>query len=96
MRVASKGVAVKPVPEDLLAFVKQTAPPEAEVVPLTWAFEDEDYNIAIVMPDTVERLEARQIEDRLIDTVMDYDAAHGTFTLCMVWHQREKTLAGIH
>jgi len=49
-----------------------------------------------VMPDTVERLEARQIEDRLIDTVMGYDAAHGTFTLCMVWPQREKALAGIH
>jgi hypothetical protein len=48
------------------------------------------------MPDTVDRLEARQIEDRLIDTVMDYDAAHGTFTLCMVWHQRDKALAGFH
>jgi len=48
------------------------------------------------MSDTVERLEARQIEDRLIDAVMDYDAAHGTFTLCMVWPQRDKALAGIH
>ena len=86
----------KPVPQDLLELVQKTAPPEAEVVPLSWAYEDEDYNIAIVMPDTVERLEARQIEDRLIDAVMDYDAAHGTYTLCMVWPQRDKTLAGIH
>jgi hypothetical protein len=86
----------KPVPQDLLELVQKTAPPEADVVPLSWAYEDEDYNIAIVMPDTVERLEARQIEDRLIDAVMDYDAAHGTFTLCMVWHQRDKALAGIH
>lgn len=87
---------MSPVPQDLLALVQKTAPPEAEVVPLPWAFEDEDYNIAIVMPDTVDRLEARQIEDRLIDAVMDYDAAHGTFTLCMVWHQRDKALAGMH
>jgi hypothetical protein len=86
----------KPVPGDLLELVQKTAPPEAHVVPLSWAYEDEDYNIAIVMPDTVDRLEARQIEDRLIDTVMDYDAAHGTFTLCMVWHQRDKALAGFH
>lgn len=85
----------KPIPQDLLELVQKTAPPEAEVVPLSWAYEDEDYNIAIVMPDTVERLEARQIEDRLIDAVMDYDAAHGTFTLCMVWREREKVHAGV-
>jgi len=85
----------KPVPQDLLELVQKTAPPEADVVPLSWAYEDEDYNIAIVMPDTVDRLEARQIEDRLIDAVMDYDAAHGTFTLCRVWHQREMARAGV-
>ena len=61
----------KPVPRDLLELVQKTAPPEAHVVPLSWAYEDEDYNIAIVMPDTVERLEARQIEDRLIDVAID-------------------------
>src|SRR6266704_2238989 len=87
--------SVQPVPEDLLALVKQTAPPEADVVPLLWAYEDEDYNIAIVMPDTVDRLEAREIEDRLIDVVMDYDAAHGTYPLCMVWREREKVHAGV-
>ena len=86
----------KPVPRDLLELVQKTAPPEANVVPLSWAYEDEDYNIAIVVPDTMDRLEARQIEDRLIDAVMDYDAAHGTFTLCMVWLQRDKALAGIY
>ena len=88
--------STKPVPRDLLELVQKTAPPEADVVPLSWAYEDEDYNIAIVMPDTVDRLEARQIEDRLIDAVMDYDAAHGTFTLCMVWREHEKVYAGIH
>ena len=85
----------KPVPRDLLELVQKTAPPEAEVVPLSWAYEDEDYNIAIVMPDTVDRLEARQIEDHLIDAVMDYDAVHGTYTLCMVWRECEKALAGM-
>jgi len=85
----------KPVPQDLLELVQKTAPLEAHVVPLAWAYEDEDYNIAIVMPDTVERLEARQIEDRLIDAVIDWDAAHGTYTLCMVWPKREKPLAGV-
>lgn len=86
---------MKPVPQELLELVKKIAPPEAEIVPLAWAFEDEDYNIAIVMHDTVERLEARQIEDRLIDAVIDWDAAHGTFTLCKVWRQREMVYAGV-
>ena len=88
--------ALKPVPQALLELVKKAAPPEAEIVPLAWAYEDEDYNIAIVMPDTVDLLEAREIEDRLIDAVLDYDAAHGTYTLCMVWPQRDKALAGIY
>jgi hypothetical protein len=84
----------KPVPQDLLELVQKTAPPEADVMPLSWAYDDEDYNIAIVMPDTVERLEARQIEDCLIDAVMDYDAAHDTFTLCMVWREHEMARPG--
>lgn len=88
--------STQPVPQDLLELVKKTAPPEAEVVPLSWAYEDEDYHMAIVMPDTVEDLTARHIEDRLIDAVMDYDAAHGTFTLCMVWRERERPLTGVH
>jgi len=35
------------------------------------------------VPDTVTYEEARQLEGRLIDAVMDYDTAHGTFTLCI-------------
>ncbi len=95
MRAVRKDPAVQPVPQDLLALVQKTAPPEADVVPLSWAYEDEDYNIAIVMPDTVERLEARQIEDRLIDVAMDWDAAHGTFTLCKVWREQEIARPGV-
>lgn len=86
---------MKPAPQDLLELVRKAAPPEAEIVPLAWAFEDEDYNIAVVMPDTTDRLTARQIEDQLIDAVIDWDAAHHTFTLCKVWRQHEMTRAGV-
>jgi hypothetical protein len=86
---------MKPVPTELVELVKKVAPPEAEVVPLDWAYEHEDYNVAVVVPDAVTYEEARQIEDRLIDAVMDYDAAYGTFTLCMVWREHEKASAGI-
>jgi hypothetical protein len=36
---------MQPVPQGLLALVKKSAPPEADVVPLSWAFKDEDYNL---------------------------------------------------
>jgi hypothetical protein len=86
---------MKSVPRDLLELVQKTAPPEAEIVPLTWAFEDEDYNIAVVMPDGIERDVARQIEAQLIDAVIDWDAAHHTFTLCKVWRQHDIARAGV-
>ena len=86
---------MQPVPQDLLGLVKKTAPPEADVVPLPWAYEHEDHNIAVLVPDTVAYEEARQIEDRLIDAIMDYDAAHGTFTVCLVWRAQEKVYAGV-
>ena len=59
---------------------------------MDWAYEDEDQNIAVFIDD---REDARQIEDRLLDTIIDYDEAHGTFTVCMVWHKQEKALAGV-
>ena len=86
---------MKPVPQELLELVEKAAPPEAEIVPLTWAFEDEDYNIAVVMPDTIDRPTARRIEDRLIDAVLDWDAVHRTFTLCKVWLQHEMARVGV-
>jgi hypothetical protein len=86
---------MKPAPQKLLELVRKAAPPEADVVPLPWAFEQEDYNLAVVMPDTVERLVARQIEDRLLDIILDYDDAHDTFTVCKVWHQSEMARAGV-
>jgi hypothetical protein len=86
---------MKPVPQELLEQVQKVAPPEAEVLPLSWAFEQEDYNIAVVMPDTIERAEARQIEDRLLDIVMDWDDAHDTFTVCKVWREHEMARPGV-
>ncbi len=86
---------MKPAPQKLLELVRKAAPPEADVVPLPWAFEQEDYNLAVVMPDTVECLVARQIEDRLLDIILDYDDAHDTFTVCKVWRQSEMARTGV-
>ena len=43
---------MNPVPMELLEFVKKMVPSEVEVVPLPRTYEDEDYNIAVVMSDT--------------------------------------------
>jgi hypothetical protein len=86
---------MKVVPQELLELVRKVAPPEADVVPLPWAFEKEDYNLAVVMPDSVDRLAARQIEDRLLDVIMDYDDAHDTFTICKVWREQEMARVGV-
>ncbi|MDH3599936.1 MAG: hypothetical protein OEU26_09910 [Candidatus Tectomicrobia bacterium] len=83
------------VPQELVELVRQAAPPAAEVIPLSWNYEDEDYTVAVVIPDAVDRVETRQLQDRLIEVVMDYDDAHDTFTVCMVWHEREKTHVGL-
>jgi hypothetical protein len=86
---------MKPVPQKLLEQVQKVAPPEAEVIPLSWAFEQEDYNLAVVMPDTTDRAAARQLEDELLDVVMDWDEAHETFTVCKVWREDELARPGI-
>jgi hypothetical protein len=83
---------MKPVPKELLARLAEMAPPGSEIIPLDWAYEDEDHNIAVLIDDGED---ARMLEDRLLDTIMDYDDAHGTFTICMVWPKREKERAGV-
>jgi hypothetical protein len=83
---------MKPVPQELLTRLAEIAPPGSEVIPMDWAYEDEDHNIAVFIDD---RQDARATEKRLLDVVSDYDEAHGTFTVCMVWHQREKAVAGV-
>jgi hypothetical protein len=88
---------MKAVPSGLLEHIQQIAkqivPTEVEVIALDWPYEDEDYNIAVVVPDTTSYEEARQLEDRLIDAMIDYDKMYSTFTVCMVWRQQEKALA---
>ena len=83
---------MKPVPTTLVEQLRRLTPPGSEVIPLEWTFEDEDYNIAVLIDDGGD---ARQIEDRLLDTIIDYDEAHGTFTVCMVWPKQEKARAGV-
>jgi hypothetical protein len=83
---------MKPVSQELLARIAEIAPPGSEVIPMDWAYEDENHNIAVFIDD---REDARHTEARLLDVVSDYDEAYGTFTVCMVWHKREKALAGV-
>jgi hypothetical protein len=85
---------MKPVPQKLLDRLRQVAPPEAEIIPLSWAYEAEDYNIAVMVSDAMDRIAARELEARLVETVMDWDDTHDTFTVCMVWRQQDKALAG--
>ena len=41
------GHAMKPVQRVLLEHTQQVAAPGAEVVPLEWGFDGEDYNLAV-------------------------------------------------
>lgn len=83
---------MKPVPEELLERIRGSIPAGSEVIPLNWTYEEEDYNIAVLVEDGED---PRAIEDRLLDPVIDYDEAHGTYTICMVWPKLKKTLAGV-
>jgi hypothetical protein len=83
---------MKPVPKALLERIREAIPAGSEVIPLDWTYEDEDYNIAVLVDD---KEDSHAIEDRLLDPIMDYDEAHGTYTICMVWPKRKKTSAGV-
>jgi hypothetical protein len=83
---------MKPVRHVLLEQIQRLVPPDTEVVPLEWAYDGEDYNLAVFIGDGEGR---RALEDRLLDAVIDYDEAHGTFTLCLVWPKEKRTLAGV-
>lgn len=83
---------MKPVPQALLERLHQLAPTEAEVVPLDWAYDGEDHNLAVFVDEEEDR---RALEDRLLDAVMDYDEAHRTFTVCMVWPKGAKARVGV-
>jgi hypothetical protein len=83
---------MKPVPKELLERIREVIPAGSEVIPLGWRYEDEDYNIAVVVDDEGD---PSAIEDRLLDPIIDYDETHGTYTICMVWPKRKRALAGI-
>jgi hypothetical protein len=83
---------MKPVPRALLERLQDLVPPGAEVVPLEWAYDGEDYHLAVFVD---EGEDPRALEDRLLDAVMDYDDKHGTFTICLVWPKQQRMLAGI-
>ena len=84
---------MKPIPKVLLERIRGSIPAGSEVIPLDWTYEDEDYNIAVLVDDGED---PRAIEDRLLDPIIDFDEAHGTYTICMVWPKLKKTLAGVH
>jgi len=77
----------KHVPSTLLKQIKAVVPPDAEVMPLDFRYEDEDYNIAVFVDEGVDRA---CLQDRLYDIIFDYDDAHGTATLCYVWLKSER------
>jgi hypothetical protein len=83
---------MKPVPKELLERIRGSIPAGSEVIPLNWTYEDEDYNIVVLVEDEED---PRAIEDRLLDPIIDYDEAHGTYTICMVWPKLKKILAGV-
>jgi len=83
---------VKPVPKELVARLAEMAPPGSEIIPLDWAYDGEDFNLAVFVDDKEER---RALEDRFLDAVIDYDETHETFTICMVWPKRAEARAGV-
>jgi hypothetical protein len=72
---------MNPLPLALLEHIQRVAPAGAEVVPLKWAYDGEDYKLAVFVEEGEDRW---ALEDLLLDAVMDYDEAHGTFTMCLV------------
>jgi hypothetical protein len=76
------------VPKTLLKQIQAALPRGAEVVPLSFRYDDEDYNLAVFAPEEVDRA---ALQDRLYDLIFDYDDTHGTSTLCYVWPTSERS-----
>ena len=83
----------KRVPKKLLAQITAMVPPDAEVVPLAFHYEDEDYNIAVFVGEATDRA---ALQDGLYDLIFSYDDTHGTSSLCYVWpdHERPYIVSG--
>ncbi len=77
----------KRVPEILLEQIKKAVPSGAEVVPLDFRYDDEDYNIAVFIN---EGTDPKAVQDHLYDIIFDYDDTHGTATHCSVWSKSQR------
>jgi len=61
--------------KELLAWLAEMTPPGLEIMPLDWAYEDEDQTIAVRVEDGVG---SHAIEDNLLGPMIDDDESHGT------------------
>ena len=52
-----------PAPPALIERIRQMAPPGSEIIPLEWAYDGEDYNLAVFIDDVED---PRALEDLLI------------------------------
>jgi hypothetical protein len=46
---------MKPVPRVLLERIQRHAPPDVEIVPLEWAYDGQDYNLAVFVDEGEDR-----------------------------------------
>ncbi len=51
--------------QELLDRIKTVVPPEAEVVAHDWQYEHEDYNIEIIVPDTMTENEIHTMKEEV-------------------------------
>lgn len=77
----------KEIPQKLLVQIAAVVPLDAEVLPLNFQYEDEDYNIAVFVS---KHTDDPTLQDRLYDLIFTYDDQHGTSTLCNVWPRSER------
>ena len=74
-------------PKALLDQIKKVVPPSAEVVPLGFRYENEDYNIAVFVGrgSTVGASRIASAMRSLTRTIL-----HRTTTLCYVWSKSQR------
>ncbi len=62
----------KDIHQELLVQIAAVVPPDAEVVPLNFQYEDEDYNIAVFVS---EHIDGPTLQGRLYDLIFTYVAS---------------------
>ena len=83
----------KRLPPGLRKLVRDISPRGSEIRRVEPLEDDEDYNIAVVVPDGIPYDEVRQLEARLLRALAAYDYQesdkdHYPLTICRVWHER--------